>query len=66
LKKESNIQVYDTERQMLDVFITKLHNIDPDMIVAHNLCGGMFEIILARIGFFKIKHWSRIGRFRRS
>jgi DNA polymerase alpha subunit A len=51
---------------MLEVFIQRLSNIDPDMIVAHNLCGGMFDIILARIGYLKIKHWSKVGRFRRS
>jgi len=34
-------------------------------MVSHNLCGGMFEILLARLGFLKINHWSRIGRFKR-
>ena len=50
----------------MEIFIAKLFQIDPDLIIAHNLCGGMFEIILARIQANRIGHWSRIGRFRRT
>jgi len=51
---------------MLEAFISRLVIIDPDLLVAHNLCGGIFEVLLARIQFNKIMHWSRIGRFRRT
>jgi len=34
---------------MLETFISKLYLIDPDLLIAHNLCGGLFEILLARI-----------------
>lgn len=51
---------------MLEAFISKLFLIDPDLLIAHNLCGGMFEILLARIQFLKISHWSRIGRLKRT
>lgn len=51
---------------MLEMFINKMHLIDPDLLVSHNLCGGVFEILLARIAMLKINHWSRIGRLRKS
>ena len=51
---------------MLEMFINKLYLIDPDIVVAHNLCGSIIEILLARIQILKIPHWSRIGRLKRS
>ena len=51
---------------MLETFIHRLHQIDPDLIVAHNLCGSTIEILLARISMLRISHWSRIGRLKRS
>lgn len=51
---------------MLETFINKLHTIDPDLIIAHNLCGSVIEILLNRIGQLKINHWSRIGRMKRT
>jgi hypothetical protein len=34
---------------MLEAFISKLYLVDPDLLIAHNLCGGMLEVLLARI-----------------
>ncbi len=64
--KGSNIQTFQNEKQLLEVFISLLSKYDPDMLISHNLCGGIFELLLARIDFLKIVHWSRIGRFKRS
>ena len=51
---------------MLEMFINKMHLADPDILVAHNLCGSIIEILLARIQMLRINHWSRIGRLKRS
>jgi DNA polymerase alpha subunit A len=51
---------------MLEALINKLFIIDPDLLIAHNLCGGIIELLLARIQYLKISHWSRIGRFKRA
>ena len=64
-KDRSNIQHFGNERQMIEAFISKLFLVDPDLVVAHNLCGGMFDLLLARIQYLKINHWSRIGRFKK-
>lgn len=48
------------------MFITKIKLVDPDFIVCHGLTTGMFEILLSRINFHKVSHWSRLGRFKRS
>jgi len=60
-----NIKYFPTEKAMLEAFIAKLGIIDPDMIIAHNLCGGLFEVLLARVRQNQVQHWSRIGRFKR-
>jgi DNA polymerase alpha subunit A len=51
---------------LLDNFINKLHVIDPDLLIAHNLCGNVIEVLLNRISMMKINHWSRIGRMKRN
>ena len=50
---------------MLEMFINKLHLIDPDLLIAHGLCSNIIEVLLSRIQFLKINHWSRIGRMKR-
>ena len=51
---------------MLEMFINKLHLIDPDLLVSHNLCGSVIEVLLARISYLRINHWSRLGRMKRA
>lgn len=51
---------------MLENFINKLHQTDPDLLIAHNLCGSVIEILLNRIGQLRINHWSRLGRMKRT
>mmetsp|Transcript_24497 Transcript_24497/g.32830 ORF Transcript_24497/g.32830 Transcript_24497/m.32830 type:complete len:119 (+) Transcript_24497:1032-1388(+) len=51
---------------MLETFISKLHLIDPDLLVSHNLCGSVIEVLLARISYLRINHWSRLGRMKRA
>jgi len=65
-KKDTNIAVFTNEKSMLEMFINKMHLIDPDLLVAHNLCGGVFEVLLARIAMLRVQHWSRIGRLRKN
>jgi DNA polymerase elongation subunit (family B) len=48
-QRKENIQYFQNERQMIEAFISKVFLIDPDLLVAHNLCGGMFDLLLARI-----------------
>jgi DNA polymerase alpha subunit A len=65
-KNDGNVALFNTERQMLEALIARFHQIDPDVLLSHNLCGSVFEIIMARIQFFSVPHWSRIGRLKKS
>lgn len=53
------------ETALLNLFITKLYQFDPDMIVGHNLYSLHLETIMSRINKLKISNWSRIGHFKR-
>jgi DNA polymerase alpha subunit A len=63
--KNENVMLFPDEKGLLDAFIGRLHLVDPDLIIAHNLCNGIMDLLLNRITILKINHWSRLGRFKR-
>ncbi|XP_077199119.1 DNA polymerase alpha catalytic subunit isoform X2 [Paroedura picta] len=64
--KNAKIEIAGTERMLLGFFLAKVHKIDPDVIVGHNIYGFDMEVLLQRINMCKVPHWSKIGRLRRS
>ncbi|XP_044526087.1 DNA polymerase alpha catalytic subunit [Gracilinanus agilis] len=65
-KKSVKIEIAATERTLLGFFLAKVHKIDPDVIVGHNIYGFDLEVLLQRINVCKVPHWSKIGRLKRS
>ncbi|KAM9037624.1 DNA polymerase alpha catalytic subunit isoform 1-T1 [Sarcophilus harrisii] len=65
-KKNVKIEIAATERTLLGFFLAKVHKIDPDVIVGHNIYGFDLEVLLQRINVCKVPHWSKIGRLKRS
>ena len=65
-KKEQSIHTFNNEKQMIEALVARVSQIDPDVLLSHNLCGSVFEILLSRIQFLNIPHWSRIGRLKKS
>ncbi|XP_069320522.1 DNA polymerase alpha catalytic subunit isoform X1 [Eulemur rufifrons] len=65
-KKNVKIEVAATERTLLGFFLAKVHKIDPDIIVGHNIYGFELEVLLQRINMCKVPYWSKIGRLKRS
>jgi len=49
----------------MEAFVAKFFQIDPDVMLSHNLCGSVFEVIMSRIHLLKVPHWSRIGRLKK-
>ncbi|KAH0507680.1 DNA polymerase alpha catalytic subunit [Microtus ochrogaster] len=60
------VEIAATERTLLGFFLAKVHKIDPDILVGHNICGFEMEVLLQRINVGKVPYWSKIGRLRRS
>ncbi|KAJ1117106.1 hypothetical protein NDU88_005306 [Pleurodeles waltl] len=65
-QKNANIEIALTERTLLGFFLAKIHKVDPDVIVGHDIYGFDLEVMLQRISVCKVPHWSKIGRLRRS
>ena len=63
---KSFISKYTNEKALLEMFISKVATIDPDLIVAHGLWEGFFDTLMDRIEKNKVNMWSRIGRFKRN
>ncbi|XP_076323971.1 DNA polymerase alpha catalytic subunit isoform X2 [Tachypleus tridentatus] len=62
----TKVERMDSERALLCFLLAKIHKLDPDVIVGHDLYGFDLDILLHRVNANKIPHWSRIGRLKRS
>jgi DNA polymerase alpha subunit A len=65
-KQRTKIEVTSSERGMLAFFLAKIHKIDPDLIVGHDMVGFKLDVLLHRLAHTKVPHWSRVGRLKRS
>lgn len=57
------IQTMPNERALLSLFFQKLQQEDPDVLVAHNLMGFDFDILLSRAVYLKLATWSKVRGF---
>ena len=55
-----------SERALLAYVILRLHLLDADVIVGHNVGNWDLSILLQRMQLHKVLQWSRIGRFKRT
>ncbi len=60
-----NVEVSPSERAMLGYFLAKLHRVDPDLLVGHNLGAFGLEVLQHRMASCQVPQWSRVGRLRR-
>lgn len=61
----TTVEKMNSERALLNFFLTKLSNIDPDLIVGHDILNFDIEVLLSRINVHKVPQWSRLCRIRR-
>uniref|UniRef100_H2LTH2 DNA polymerase n=1 Tax=Oryzias latipes TaxID=8090 RepID=H2LTH2_ORYLA len=64
--RNGKVEIASTERTLLGFFLAKMHKIDPDVLVGHDIFGFDLEVLLQRINVCKVPHWSKIGRLRRA
>ncbi|KAK2573475.1 DNA polymerase alpha catalytic subunit [Acropora cervicornis] len=65
-KDQTKIEITTSERALLGLFMAKIHRIDPDVLVGHDIYGFDLDLLLHRINACKIPHWSRLGRLKRT
>ncbi|KAK7084492.1 DNA polymerase alpha catalytic subunit [Halocaridina rubra] len=64
--QSTKIEKSDSERALLGFLLAKIHKIDPDIIVGHDIFGYDISVLLHRLNLNKIPHWSRMGRLKRT
>ena len=62
--KRLKLEICASERALLNYLISKLHNIDADVLVGHNIAAYDLAVLLQRLSVCKVAHWSKIGRMR--
>lgn len=63
--QNKNIKVLPNEFALIDLFINRIDQLDPDIIIGHDLYSNLFEKILSRIQEKKMNNWSRLGRLQK-
>lgn len=58
------LEVCASERALLNYLVARLHSLDPDVLVGHNIAGYDVSVLLHRLQACKIAHWSKLGRMR--
>ncbi|XP_062561225.1 DNA polymerase alpha catalytic subunit [Armigeres subalbatus] len=54
----------ENERTLLNWFLSMYGNIDPDLVVTHDVYGFQLDLICQRLMAMKIPQWARIGRLK--
>ncbi|XP_064455746.1 DNA polymerase alpha catalytic subunit-like [Ornithodoros turicata] len=64
--KGTKVEVMDSERSLIVYLIGRLHKLDPDILVGHDIQNFDLDVLMHRMTANKIPNWSRIGRLKRN
>uniref|UniRef100_A0A914WTA6 DNA polymerase n=1 Tax=Plectus sambesii TaxID=2011161 RepID=A0A914WTA6_9BILA len=64
-KLQPFVEVVSNERALLSYFLAKLQNLDPDILLGHDL-GLDIDLLMSRLEKLKVPMWSRTSRLRRT
>ncbi|KAF7495442.1 DNA polymerase alpha catalytic subunit [Sarcoptes scabiei] len=65
--KKTRIDVMNNERELLMFFMAKFQQIDPDIIIGHDIYHFDYDVLLQRFSHYKIPlQWSKLGRMKHS
>ena len=62
--KRIKLEICPSERALLNYLVAKLHTIDADVLVGHNIAAFDLAVLLQRLSAQKVAHWSKVGRMR--
>lgn len=63
---KTKFELFDNERDLLIAFMDKFSNLDPDIVVGHDLVNFDYETLVMRMKIMKVGAWSKLGRFKRT
>lgn len=62
---ECEVECVESERLMLEKFISKVGSLDVDFLVGQNIFGYGLDVVASRVSALKLPAWDKIGRTRR-
>lgn len=65
-KHKGNMLLAKTESMLLSSFLAKLQQVDPDVLIGHQLENVDYPVLIHRLKEKKTTNWSRIGRMKRT
>lgn len=63
---KTRFELVESERDLLVKFMEKFDNLDPDIVVGHDLLNFDYETLVMRMNKVKGGVWSKLGRFKRT
>jgi len=66
IQQKFRIELCGSERELLSYLLCKIHSLDADILIGHDLFGFNLDILLNRCVVKKVPHWSRLGRLKRT
>jgi DNA polymerase alpha subunit A len=62
--KQHKLEICVSERALLNYLIARLHSLDADVLVGHNIAAFDIAVLLQRLDAQKVAQWSKVGRMR--
>jgi len=60
------VEQFQSEYAMLDAFLAKVQEFDPDVIAGHRAYSFDLDLLAARMNYTKVQGWQRLGKLRRA
>ena len=64
-QRRDTLSCEGNERALLGLLVARIHKIDPDVVVGHNIVNFHLDVLLHRLAACRVPHWSKLGRLRR-
>ncbi|KAF8822244.1 Dna polymerase (pol2) superfamily protein [Cardiosporidium cionae] len=58
-------KLFDQEKSLLSAFLSKIQELDPDIIIGHSIYGNDLEILGSRFCNLKLMDWHKLSRLKR-
>uniref|UniRef100_A0A6G1SDH0 DNA polymerase n=1 Tax=Aceria tosichella TaxID=561515 RepID=A0A6G1SDH0_9ACAR len=63
---QTRFELAENERDLLTMFMEKFNQLDPDIVVGHDLLNYDFETLVRQMAINKVGVWDKLGRFKRN
>ena len=64
-QRRDTLSCEGNERALLGLLVARIHKLDPDVLVGHNIKNFHIDVLLHRLAACRVPHWSKLGRLRR-